>query len=255
MKVRIPDRHRQSTWTYEEIFRNEDMNTSRIYLHRKGAFFRMYNQSAFLFFRYVKEFKVSCRFVKKANRTICSLGIPVSIVEKYFRDMQLVELEGGGVLCAVTAHSVNDVEYQLWEEAQRVSLSHSERYTRITRLIESQDVYKTSWDLLMDVIDIRSNADKRLDAISNDALMRAYCLTKGVRVFYEEKDRFSAAKALSKEADELCFALYVLNAKNQCSDDKFSVCSERAESVKEQLSKLVKTSTSAPSSKAAPQAE
>ena len=234
---------RQSMWTFEEILRNEDTNTSRIYLHRKGAFFRMYNQSAFLFVRHYKEFKVSCRLVKKFGRVLCSVGVPASYVKRHFHAEKIAELEGGSVLCVMTGYLVNEVEYQLWEEAQQVSLQHSERYTRMTRLIESQDVYKTCWDLLMDVIDIRSNADRRLDIISGDALMNAYTLTKGVRDFYDMQDRAAAANQLRKLADEVCFALYVLNAKRQCSDDKFSTCSERAESVKDQLSKLVKPST------------
>ena len=238
--------HRQSTWTFEEIIRNEDMNESRIYLHRKGIFYQMYNQSAFLFYRHVKEFKVSCHLVKKYNRTMWSIGVPSSSIKKYLRRMQVTELDGDGVLCAMTPYKVNDIEYQQWEDVARVNLSHSERYTRVTRLIESQDVYKTAWDLLMDVISIRENVDKRLEIIGNDALMKAYTLAKGVRDFYDSPDRKAAAQLLAKESDGLCFALYVLNTRKQCSDDKFSICNERAASVAEQLSKLVKPSKPAP---------
>ena len=53
-----------------------------IYLYEEGIFYVAYEQSCYAFHKYIRQFKVKKRFVKKVGQDVVSLGFPVSSAEK-----------------------------------------------------------------------------------------------------------------------------------------------------------------------------
>lgn len=237
-------RGRNSNAVFEEILRNEDANSGYIYLHHNGIFWRAYNQSAYLYNRFVNDkYKVSCKYIQKYNRYILAVGMPVEAVVMLQRKYQVDVLNGGLFLIVRVPFVVNGVEYAGWEDAHRLSVKHSDRYTRLTSLIENQPVWKVAWDMLMSVLDVGAHVNKRyVDPAAMEARRNAYLLTEGLLFFYEAADRKAAADTLCVVARKVIFALQVLNAKEQCSDDRFSENMERLSSICGQLQALAKPS-------------
>jgi hypothetical protein len=58
----------------QEITTIEDQNTGEIHLHKEGMFWKAYQQSAYLFTREVKAFKVSKKWVKAVGREVAGFG-------------------------------------------------------------------------------------------------------------------------------------------------------------------------------------
>jgi hypothetical protein len=61
--------------TIKEILDSEDKNKGYIYLRLEGIFWKAYEQSAYLFIREMKPFKVVKHFVKAVEQNIVSLGL------------------------------------------------------------------------------------------------------------------------------------------------------------------------------------
>lgn len=51
-------------------------------LYREGMFFKCYNEDAMVFYKCVKAFKITSKFVKRAGSVVLSLGFPQNIIEK-----------------------------------------------------------------------------------------------------------------------------------------------------------------------------
>ena len=56
-------------------------DTAVFTLHREGIFYKCYNEDAMLFYKRVKAFKITCKFVKRAGSMVLSLGFPVTLIE------------------------------------------------------------------------------------------------------------------------------------------------------------------------------
>ena len=46
-------------------------------LFREGLFYKCYNQDAMVFFKYVKDYKVTAKYIKNIKSEVLSLGFPV----------------------------------------------------------------------------------------------------------------------------------------------------------------------------------
>ena len=64
--------------TFAEILQREEGNTQSLFLYSEGGFIKLYEHSAYLFNTHVRDFKLSCRFVKTVNRYVVSLGFPAN---------------------------------------------------------------------------------------------------------------------------------------------------------------------------------
>ena len=121
--------------TFAEILDIEDANTNRIYLYRAGKFLKVYEHSAFLFHRYIADFKLSRRFIKTVNRYVISLGFPEANLKKWLYAYPVQELDEKRLVCDIEK-SVDEVEYQEWTELARVQANPGDRYTVHTSVIE-----------------------------------------------------------------------------------------------------------------------
>jgi len=100
----------------QEIVTNEDQNTGEIHLHKKGIFWKAYQQSAYLFTRDVKAFKVSKKLVKSVgNREVVSLGFPQQAFATYFEDTRWKEINEKQRL--ITGYAFQTEDYRQWLES------------------------------------------------------------------------------------------------------------------------------------------
>ena len=64
-----------------EILELEQNNTSVI-LHKEGLFWRVYEHSAYLFAKYIKEYNLTKKFYKNVKQEVVYLGFPQNSVSK-----------------------------------------------------------------------------------------------------------------------------------------------------------------------------
>lgn len=57
-------------------------DVTRVTLFKEGIFYKSYNQDAMVFVKCVREYKVSCKFIKSAGSKVYSIGFPASEIEK-----------------------------------------------------------------------------------------------------------------------------------------------------------------------------
>ena len=231
--------------TYKEIFRNEELNTQYIYLHKEGMFWRAHNQSAYLMCRDVDpKLKVSRKYIRKEGQYDYSVGFPEQVLKKWMHNYIMEYMpEGDGVMCYTRVEKpINEIEYQNWCELCCITTSAQKTFSRITSLIEDQPVFKTTWDAMMNCLDVVANVDKRFtDPTGKLTSAQALELLFSVLHFYEEEDREKAAIRICRVVRDLEMYLYILEEKKQCSTDKFNTICEQLNSVHSQIEALGKS--------------
>lgn len=60
----------------EEMINQENHNKDKIYLHREGIFWRAYNYSAIRLCKYLKDYRVNVKYIKKVRDKIYYCGFP-----------------------------------------------------------------------------------------------------------------------------------------------------------------------------------
>ena len=65
-------------------------------LYKEGFFYKCYNQDAMVFVKYVREYKVSCKFIKSVGSKVYSIGFPASEVEKGKLSFEDISTKIGG---------------------------------------------------------------------------------------------------------------------------------------------------------------
>lgn len=106
--------------TREKIDMADD--ASRLFLHKEGIFYTLYNQHAMLFTENIKELKIKARFIKVVNQQVYSCGFPASIIEEIKR--QLVELggqleESDKLITVVITNWPREPDYIQWCKEQK----------------------------------------------------------------------------------------------------------------------------------------
>lgn len=71
-----------------EILREERPETTTIWLHREGTFYRAYQYSACLFARHIKEYKVHHKFYKNVQQEVFYLGFPAHHLQKLLMETE-----------------------------------------------------------------------------------------------------------------------------------------------------------------------
>ena len=233
--------------TFAEIFANEDANKNRIYLHKEGTFWRAHNQSAFLLCREVAPFKVSLKVIKKENREDYSVGFPEPSLKKFLYRYVVNECpdSDGKLIFCHAERPLEETEYENWCEMIRNTAPQKKEYSKFTKLIESQPVWKTSFDVLLHVLDVSANVSRRFfDPLGRSVSELALELCGDLRDFYDKPDREAEAQRLCKLCRKLQFRLYVLEEKRQVSQKGFAQMDEQLNAVHRQLLALGKRTQS-----------
>ncbi len=222
--------------TYREILERESQNEDRIYLYREGLFLKAYDRSAYFAYVLVHPFKVSCRYVKSVNEDVFSLGFPEATLPKWLNGYVCEQVQPGLFSCR-TRKAFDEVEYQNWKEA--VSVNVSNRYTPHTSMIEKTPVYKTSYDLFIQVCVLSANISKN---VQNPLGLRlkdlGYRLSYSVRTMYDVSDQVAHIDGAIDIVKEMEYILQVLKDLKEISIKTFALASERTVSVGKQLSAL-----------------
>lgn len=229
--------------TFAEILSLEDSNQNKIYLFKEGSFFKAYEHSAFLFHRYIHEFKLSRRFIKTVNRPVISLGFPEASLRKWFYAFPINTISEK-LLCVDLEKSIDEVEYQNWTELARIEANPGDRFTVHTGVIEGQPIFKTAYDILLHAIDMGKNLEKNMQAPFGLRLKSlSYDIAYGIKTLYDITDRSERIDLIQQQCGELAFILRLLRDKRQISLDSFAFESERIVSVSKQLEGLRRTAT------------
>lgn len=97
-----------------------------IHLFQEGTFFRAYEWSAWLSFRYIKQFKPTRRLLKNSDESVVFVGFPVSSLEKYTSEGFLVQAVAEkcvdihlpeSVFAADTDVEMLHVDYENWKSS------------------------------------------------------------------------------------------------------------------------------------------
>ena len=224
--------------TFAEIFSIEDDNVSKIYLHKEGGFWKIYEHSAYLFHRYVSAFKLSRRYIEKVNRYVIYLSIPESSIKKWLHAYPYRQ-ENERLIVYDFPQVVDEVSYHHWCELASIEANSKDRFTVYTSVIENQPVYKTAYDTMLHVSGLTKHVEKNLwDPFAIAAKRLAYEVAYGVRIIYDVADREKHIDGVQSACKELLFILQFLKDKKQISIESFAVNSERIVSVSKQLEGL-----------------
>lgn len=220
--------------TFKEILDREDSNTDSIWLYREGIFMKAYDRSAFFVHTLVQPFKLSRRYIKTVNRDVISLGFPEQTLSKWMRGY-VSENVCDGIVRFYTRIEFDEVAFQNWKEV--VAVNVGDHYTPNTAMIEKAPVYKTTYDLLLQVMDFSKNISK--NAASSIGLRlkeKCYELSYAVRVLYDVPDRVAHLDLALGYASEVEFILQLLKDMKEISLNTFALSSERIVSISNQLS-------------------
>ncbi len=206
--------------TFKEIILREEQNEDSIWLYREGMFMKAYERSAFFAHTLINEFKLSNRYIKTVNMDVISLGFPEQTVPKWLNGYVYEYVQDGLIRCRMRK-KFDEVEFHNWKEV--VSVNVGDRYTPHTSVIEKSPVYKTSYDLMLQIYDFSAHISKN---VSNPIGFRlkelSYELCYSVRILYDMSDRHSHIDSSLNHCSEIKFILQVLKDLKEISVNTFA---------------------------------
>ncbi|MDR2449882.1 MAG: four helix bundle protein [Prevotellaceae bacterium] len=130
--------------TTDEILQLESLNATSVHFVLEGTFWHVYERSAFLTYKYLKELKMTRKYIKAVGRDIVYGGFPKNqlndLIEKG-KTFGAKVAEQGEKRCSLIGFPETD-GYVLWREGW--SLKEKRDY----KLAEGLPVYKAIYDLL-----------------------------------------------------------------------------------------------------------
>jgi hypothetical protein len=130
--------------TTDEILQLESLNATSIHFVLEGNFWHVYERSAFLTYKYLKELKMTRKYIKAVGQDIVYGGFPKNqldaLIEKA-KTFGAKVAERGEKRCSLIGFPETD-GYTLWREGW--SLKERKDY----KLAEGLPVYKAIYDLL-----------------------------------------------------------------------------------------------------------
>jgi hypothetical protein len=135
--------------TTEEILQLESLNATSIHFVLEGTFWHVYERSAFLTYKYLKELKMTRKYIKAVGQDIVYGGFPKNqldgLIEKG-KTLGAKVAEQGEKRCSLVGFPETD-GYVLWREGW--SLKEKKDY----KLAEGLPVYKSVYDLLLSLFE------------------------------------------------------------------------------------------------------
>lgn len=78
----------------KEILEKEDASLHTIVLHHEGIFYKAYNESCFLFHKFITPYQVNQKYCKKEHHMMYSLGFPQSSLADILEKAGQQEVQG-----------------------------------------------------------------------------------------------------------------------------------------------------------------
>ena len=222
--------------TFKEIISREDANNDCVWLYREGIFMKAYEHSAFFVHTYIKDFKLSKRYIKAVNMDVVSLGFPENTLPKWLNGYVYDYVSDGLVRCQIR-QKFDEVRFHHWKELILVNVA--DRYTPNTSVIEKSPVYKTAYDFLTQVYSFSAHISKN---ISNPLGLRlkniSYEMCYLIRTMYDCQASIHKMEQALEFCIEIKFILQVLKDLKEISINTYALASERIVSVSKQISLL-----------------
>jgi len=130
--------------TTEEILKIESLNATSIHFFLEGNFWHVYERSAFLTCKYLKELKITRKFIKLVGRDIVYGGFPKTSLDdvlKKVMDMGATIAERSDKRCSVLSFPETP-GFELWRETWE--MKEKTNYSAADNL----PVFKAIYDLL-----------------------------------------------------------------------------------------------------------
>ena len=97
-----------------EILSVEESNDSNIYLYKEGAFWKAYQQSAYLLLKHCNvDYIVKHKYVKYVSTTVFYIGFPQSALRTLFKDDKLEYPDEGRIQISIT-DKIDVEDYKRW---------------------------------------------------------------------------------------------------------------------------------------------
>lgn len=222
--------------TYKEIIERENTNVDSIWLYREGMFMKAYERSAFFAHMYIHEFKLSKRYVKTVNMDVVSLGFPVQTIPKWLNGYVYEYVSEGLVRCQMR-EKYDEVKFQNWKDC--VTINAADKFTPNTSLIEKTPVYKTAYDLMIQILAFSPNISKNaLCPIGMRLKELVYQMCYSVRTMYDVDSPEDNMMKIIDICTEIKFNIQILKDMREISVNTFALASERTVSVSKQVSLL-----------------
>jgi len=229
-----------SVMTQQEIINREESNHDSIWLYLEGSFYKAYERSAFAFCTRVKDYKVLRKESKTLGRDILYVGFPMSAKEKTLSEC-MVNVVDEKTLKIVLSIPIDENDFQKWRDAQEVEQASRAMLSPYTKVIEKAPIYKTSYDILRQIIMLSKNVSKNCQVpFAIRAKQLAYESCNKLRCLYDfdSEAKISIVSEISPMQDELCFLLQLLKDEKEISLNSYAMLSEMIQSVRKQLSLL-----------------
>lgn len=231
--------------TQKEIIEIEETNTGVIRLYLEGTFYKAYERSAFAFCTRVKDYKILRKESKTLGRDILYVGFPMSALDKTLSQCMTRPVDDRAI-DVILSYPIDVSEFITWRESQEVEMASRALISPYTKVIEKTPVYKSSYDVLLQVTTISKNISKNCQnpfglRMKQLAFRGSYL----VRSLYDTPRELRSSpidEALSLY-DELSFFLQFMKDCKEISLNSFALLSEQIQSVSKQLSILQRKAT------------
>jgi hypothetical protein len=174
--------------TTDEIVQLESLNATSIHFVLEGNFWHVYERSAFLTYKYLKELKMTRKYIKAAGQDIVYGGFPKNQLEGLIEKGKTLGArvaEQGEKRCSLVGFPETD-GYVLWREGW--SLKERKDY----KMADGLPVYKAVFDLL-------------------------FALFERVRHFPKDM-QYTLGERIKNEAITLTEKIYLANTAEEVSD-------------------------------------
>lgn len=129
-----------------------------IHLFKEGIFIKMYNESAYLFTRYLKPYKVNIGKLKKSGEPYFHVGFPSELLKQKFALCTLAEVDNKYWIANSGDFDFSSDEYATWKREAELKWEERMQTSETVRQIEDRG---DSWKSIL-----REVSDFRLDSVT-----------------------------------------------------------------------------------------
>ena len=122
------------------LLSEEQLNRSIIHLHKEGLFYVAYERSCYAFYKYIKPFKLSKRYVKSAGQEVVKLGFPSSGLEKLMAGREWEQVSDKHVRITLNENeTIEELAYSEWKKAVQMQPGQGGVATEAPKDIQSME--------------------------------------------------------------------------------------------------------------------
>lgn len=230
-----------------EIVAIENNNKGVVNLYTEGAFYKAYQQSAFILCtNSMFPFKVSVKSLKGLDGLLLSIGFPVTSLEKWTVGSE-VEVISDKCLRVHFSFPIDLSGYESWRQGFMTQDGKAScAASRVPRLSDSYyPVYGLAYRMTKDITAFCSRL-KRNYRYSLGEDLRQHMMLATLAITFASKKELLETKAsetiMHIEAAELCLRL--LNELGELSDERYTPFIDITDSIKNQMEKWARSGQS-----------